>query len=214
MIGKYSFPALALCAFILVPHATFASCAEFEAEAEAVSGVVPKFDENGKLRAIVTYGEGTFLVPKRSLISTAREKATMNAKKEFSAWMAENLDSDTVVSSLSETEQETNQNGDTVGRARELETAINVMRSNTSAVLSGLVKLDECVDTDGKFVLVELGWKPSLSAAAADSKSTINNEVARGRSSGASSGSAIPQSPSKITPSDGYRKKSTLKDDF
>ena len=31
---------------------------------------------------------------------------------------------------------------------------------------SGLVKLDECVDTDGKYLPVEFGWKPSLSVAA------------------------------------------------
>ena len=89
------------------------------------------------------------------------------------------------------------------------------MRSNTSAVLSGLVKLDECVDTEQKFILVELGWKPSLSAAAADTKSTINSEVARGQDGGkSSSGSAVSQSPSQITPSSGYRKKSSMKDDF
>ena len=42
-----------------------ADCTQFEAEAEAYEGVVPKFD-NGKLRALLMYGEGNFLVPKRS----------------------------------------------------------------------------------------------------------------------------------------------------
>ena len=215
MIGNFRILVAASFAFISMHTAAQASCAQFEAEAEAVSGVVPKFDDNGKLRAIVTYGEGTFLVPKRSLINTAREKATMNAKKAFSAWMEESIESESVVADLTEVAQETNQNGETVGMARELETSINVMRSNTSAVLSGLVKLDECVDTEQKFILVELGWKPSLSAAAADTKSTINNEVARGQDGGKnSSGSAVSQSPSQITPSSGYRKKSSMKDDF
>ena len=43
---------------------------------------------------------------------------------------------------------------------------LQVMKSNTSTVQSGIIKLDECVDTEGKYVLVALGWKPRLSAAA------------------------------------------------
>jgi len=87
------------------------------------------------------------------------------------------------------------------------------MRSNTSAVLSGLVKLDECVDTKQKFLIVQLGWKASLSEAAADTKQKINSEVKRGDQGSASSATSSGRT-SKITPSKGYRKKSTLKDGF
>ena len=184
-----AFPFLTLCLLLATQNETYASCAQFEAEAEAVSGVVPKFDENGKLRAIVTYGEATFLTPKRSLISSARQKAELNAKKAFSAWMEESLSSESVVADMVETAQATNQDGETVGYAKELETQVNVMRSNTSAVLSGLVKLDECVDTEQKYILVELGWKPSLSSSAANAKKAMTAPPSQ-KATTASSGQA------------------------
>lgn len=156
------------------------SCDDYIKEAEAIEGAVPKFDNSGKLRAIIVYGEGSFLTAKRSLVSKARRKAELKAKRAFSEWMKESLQSETLAADMMETEQVTNQDGKTQGTARELETQINVMRSNTEAVLSGLVKLDECVDPDEKVVLVQLGWKPSMSAAAADAKQTITSETKRG----------------------------------
>ena len=50
---------------------------------------------------------------------------------------------------------------------------------------SGLVKLDECVDTDGKYVLVEFGWKPSLSVVAGQAAVVMRQPVSN------SSGAAV-----------------------
>ena len=197
----------------LSPVISFASCVEFEKEAEAIEGPVPHFDANGKLRAIVMYADASFLAPKRSLISKARRKAELKAKRAFSEWMKESFKSETLAADMMEQEEVTDQDGNTQGKVSELETQINIMRSNTSAVLSGLVKLDECVDTKQKFLMVELGWKPSLSEAAADTKQKIDSEVRRG-DKGSTSKATVSGKTSKITPSKGYRKKSTLKDDF
>ena len=68
----------------------------------------------------------------------------------------------------------------TQGQVEELKGSLQVMKSNTSTVQSGIIKLDECVDTEGKYVLVALGWKPRLSAAAADVNSTVLGDVKRG----------------------------------
>jgi hypothetical protein len=216
MIGK-SGPAIMIIGLLattaLLPSAAYASCVEFEKEAEAIEGAVPKFDENGKLRAIVMYADASFLAPKRSLISKARRKAELKAKRAFSAWMEENLGSETLATDMMEQEEVTDQDGNTQGSVRELETQINIMRSDTKSVLSGLVKLDECVDTGQKFVLVELGWKPSLSKAAADTKQKIKSEVKRGNK-GTRATDTDNRKSSKITRTTGYRKKSTLKDDF
>ena len=64
-----------------------ASCSQFEAEAEAYEGVVPRFNEDGGLEALLMYGEATFLVPKRSLISTARREAEMQARRAYSEFI-------------------------------------------------------------------------------------------------------------------------------
>ena len=53
------------------------TCVAYESEAEAFSGVVPKFNEDGSLRALLMYGEGTFLTSKRSLISDARRNCLL-----------------------------------------------------------------------------------------------------------------------------------------
>jgi len=197
----------------LSPGASFASCVEFAKEADAIEGAIPKFDDNGKLRAIVMYADASFLAPKRSLISKARRKAELKAKRAFSEWMKESFKSETLAADMMEQEEVTDQDGNTQGKVSELETQINIMRSNTSAVLSGLVKLDECVDTKQKFLIVQLGWKASLSEAAADTKQKINSEVKRGDQGSASNATSSGRT-SKITPSKGYRKKSTLKDGF
>jgi hypothetical protein len=71
----------------------------------------------------------------------------------------------------------------TTGSALELSSTLNVMRQNSEATLSGIAKLDECVDTEGKYLLVQLGWKPALSAGAADAKQAMNNASAGGKQS-------------------------------
>jgi hypothetical protein len=76
--------------------AVASSCAEFEAEAEAFSGVVPRFDENGKVRAILMYGESSFLTPKRSLIANARRKAELDARRAFAEFLKSDFDSQTM----------------------------------------------------------------------------------------------------------------------
>ena len=115
--------------------------------------------------------------------------------------------------------EKTDQDGNTEGMAEEISSEIDVIRTNTSAVLSGLIKLDECVDRKEKVVMVAVGWKPSLSEAAAGTKQKITKEVKRGDSGSksTSSGNASEgngRSTTKITPTKGYRKKSKLKDDF
>ena len=160
--------------------AVASSCAEFEAEAEAFSGVVPRFGENGKVRAILMYGESSFITPKRSLIANARRKAELTARRSYAEFLKSDFDAETIAVDLLETEQTTDQNGNSSGTAKELASTLNVMRQNTSATLSGIVKLDECVSQEGKYVLVQLGWKPSTSAAAADAKQTMNTDIARG----------------------------------
>jgi hypothetical protein len=161
-------------------QATASACAEFEAEAEAFDGVVPRFDEAGKVRAILMYGESSFLTPKRSLIANARRTAELNARRAYAEFLKSNFDSDTVASNLIETQQVTDVDGNTSGTATELASTLNSMRQSAQAILSGIVKLDECVNREEKYILVQLGWKPSTSTAAADAKQTMNEDVARG----------------------------------
>jgi len=190
-----------------------ADCTQFEAEAEAYEGVVPKFD-NGKLRALLMYGEGNFLVPKRSLIAEARRKAELTARRAYAEFLKSDFDASTVAADLMESEQNTDQDGNTSGNVRELASTLNVMRQNTQATLSGIVKLDECVSTEGKYVLVQLGWKPATSAAAADAKQTMNADIARGDQSSQDPSAAKTKSTSSATTAKGYRKKSSMADDF
>ena len=162
--------------------AVASSCAEFEADAEAFGGVVPRFDENGKVRAILMYGESSFITPKRSLIANARRKAELDARRAFAEFLKSDFDSKTVSANLVETASLTDDSG-TTGSALELSSTLNVMRQNSEATLSGIAKLDECVDTEGKYLLVQLGWKPALSAGAADAKQAMNNNSAGGKQS-------------------------------
>ena len=172
--------AFTLALLFLSSPALAVGCAEFEAEAEAYEGVVPRIDEDGKLRAVLMYGESSFLFPKRSLIADARRSAELKARRVFAEFLKSNFDAETVAADLTETQQSTDVNGNTSGTATELASQLNMMRQNSKATLSGIVKLDECVDTEEKYLLVQLGWKPSMSAAAADAKQAINNNVARG----------------------------------
>ena len=184
----------------------YANCSAFESEAEAFEGIVPAFNEDGSIRSLSMYGEGTFLFAKRSLITEARTKAVLRARRAFSEFITSDFSSSTVASSLIETSQNTDQDGNTTGSADELESTLDLMKNDSSAVMSGVVKLDECVDADEKYLLVRMGWKPEYSRAAAGAAgvmaetadSTGKQDVKR----------------SKIEPASGYRKKSSLADDF
>ena len=92
--------------------------------------------------------------------------------------MKQDLQSDSVIAEMMEQEESTDETGNTSGKVKELATQIDVMRSSSDAVLSGIVKLDECVDTTEKYVLVTLGWKPDLSKAAAKAKASAKNTKA------------------------------------
>ena len=210
MIGK-KLIAISLLSMTSVVFA--GDCKEFEAEAEAFEGLVPKFDDNGKVRALLMYGEGTFLVAKRSLINDARRNAELKARRAYAEFLKSGFESDTVAANMVNTKQMTDQDGNTSGTAEELSSTLDTMRQRSNETLSGLVKLDECVDTEGKYVLVQLGWKPATSAAAADAKVTMNNDIARGDSATSNSSESTP-STSKVKESEGYRKKSSLADDF
>jgi hypothetical protein len=213
MIGK----ALSLSIMCLISVNVMADCSEYEAEAEAIEGLVPKFDDSGKLRALLLYGEGTFLFPKRSLIADARRKAELNARRAYAEFLKSDFNAETVAATLVEQESNTDENGNTSGSVKELASTLEILRSNTSATLSGLVKLDECVSAEGKYVLVQMGWKPATSAAAADANQTMSADVARGAQgdqSAQNSSAAKTKPTSTVTPAQGYRKKSSLADDF
>jgi hypothetical protein len=170
--------AFGVLAFFSLPVSAQENCSAYEAEAEAFSGVVPKFDESGKLRALLMYGEGSFVTPKRSLIANARRKAEMRARQAYAEFLNSEFDSQTLSKNLVQTAESTKEDGETVGSATELSSTLEQMRNNASATMSGLVKLDECVDTAGKYVLVTLGWKPSLSRAAANSQRQMTQPAA------------------------------------
>jgi len=156
---------LILAFVMLFPElAVAAGCEEYEAEAEAISGVVPRFNPDGQLRSILIHGEATFLTNKRSLVNAARAKAELSAKQAFSSFLNESVSAAQKANSLLEQAELTDQDGNTEGRAIELASVVTSMQSNTSAVMKGIVKLDECVDSVGKYVLVTLGWKPEQSA--------------------------------------------------
>ena len=208
MIGK---GLIALVISLLSANAAFGGeCDAFVAEADAFEGLVPKFNEDGTIRSLSMYGEGTFLVPKLSLISEARQEAQDAARKAFSEFMRNNFDAERVASKMIETIENTDNKGNSSGSVEEIKTSLNIARSSTSGAQSGVVKLDECVDTEGNFVLVRMGWKPEMSEAAADARATINSEIAKGEAGE----TASDRDSVKIKEADGYRKKSSLADDF
>lgn len=181
------------------------ACDAMVAESEAISGVVPKFDDNGKLQSISMYADATFIVAKRSLIRTARDEAELRAKSELAKFFSEELRRDTLADSLTEQSEITDGANNTEALAVEIKRAVDIISSNTSAVLSGIVKLDECVDDEDKFIIVRMGWKPEYSAIAQDAKASSqgNNET-----------KAQAVEKQKIKEAKGYRKKSKLADDF
>lgn len=150
-----------------------ASCDEYLREAESVSGAVPRFTDAGQVEAIMAYGESTFFANKASLISTARKKAELDAKRNFSNWLNESVAAETTAQSMLEQVEATNERGETAGVAVELTRVIDTMRSNSSATIEGMTKLDECVDTDKGIVLVTFGWKPGLTDIASNQDNAI-----------------------------------------
>jgi hypothetical protein len=144
------------------------NCAAFEAAMQGpVGSVIPRVDSNNRLVSLVVYGESTFISAKRSLIGQARNTAELNAKRSFSEWISgENFSAEEQSQQLVETIELTNQDGQTAALATEISQYLNSMRSDTSATIQGLVKLDECVNAEEQYIVVEYGWSPSLGAAA------------------------------------------------
>ena len=101
------------------------------------------------------------------------------------------------------------------GTAEEINAMVETMASNSSAVLSGIVVLGECVDVDSKLVMVQAGWKPELSEVAADAKQKIKKSVAKAMQAlMARQRQKLHLLDSKIKSVDGYSLKSKNADDF
>ena len=198
----------------------FANCDAFMEEFETTSlGISYKKDpETGAIRAFLMSGEANFLAPKSSLVRKAKKKAFMRAKAEFTRFMKEDFVAADLVSDLTNSIETTDQDGNTSGTVEEMSSMVETMGSATESVLSGIVVLGECVDKTEKIAIVLAGWKPELSAAAADAKQTIKKEVARGDASVSSSGNNSSgggnKSTSKINEVKSYSKKSSIAKDF
>ena len=198
----------------------FANCDAFMEEFETTSlGISYKKDpETGAIRAFLMSGEANFLAPKSSLVRKAKKKAFMRAKAEFSRFMKEDFVAADLESELTNSIETTDQDGNTSGTVEEMSSMVETMGSATESVLSGIVVLGECVDKTEKIAIVLAGWKPELSAAAADAKQTIKKEVARGdapvSSSGNNSSGGGNKSTSKINEVKSYSKKSSIAKDF
>jgi hypothetical protein len=208
--------ALATTLFATIPVAgAYASCDGFMDEFETTSlGISYKKDpETGSIRAFLMSGEASFLAPKSSLVRKAKKKAFMMAKAEFTRFMKEDFAAADLTSDLTNQIENTDSDGNTSGQVEEISSMVETMASSTESVLSGIVVLGECVDKEQKLVMVVAGWKPELSAAAADAKQTIKKEVARGDAPVSSSGSGA-KSTSKVTGVKSYSKKSKIADDF
>ena len=191
-----------------------ADCVEFEAEAKAYSGLVPNLDDAGRIKSFSMYGEGTFIFPDRSLISNARVEAELTAKRSFAVFLKEGFNADTVTAKLMESEKLIDQDGNSSAIAKEIKSNLETMSQNVETTLSGIIKLDECVNTKDKYVLVKMGWSPKFSDAASKTSRVIANDIARGENNTQNVPDKKVGSSSKIEPVEGYRKKSSLSDDF
>ena len=198
------------------------SCSEFEkAMKGGADSAYPRI-KNGRVEAIVMYGEANAALKKRSLINKARMKADMRAKRAYSKWLEEATSSEEIVKDLTETAVETSGNPDdpeVKAAATELESIAETMKGSTKRVMSGLVRLDECVQ--GRRVMVEWGWKPSFGEAAADTSQKVRGQIKRGRAGSQTvdgksnqDGKTVSGPTTKVTPTKDYRRKSTLKDGF
>ena len=192
--------------FVLQQIAWAAECSDYLAEAELIEGAVPKLTEDGRIRAIVVYGEASFLAPKSSLISKARTTAELKAKRAFSEWLRSDVAASTKASLALEQTETTNEQGQTEGLATELTSVIETMGANSDATIEGLTKLDECVDIEQRVLYVQMGWRPDLARAA--------RSVSDGSAVNGASAANDTRPPSKIKEAEGYRKRSDLKDAF
>lgn len=212
MTGKRNLLALALCAASSVAYA--GACDQYLQDNGTTSGVIPNFNEDGTMRSLSLFAEQTFLVPKRSLVNKARTMAQNKASREFSTWIKQSVESNTLQAELMEQAETTTSDGVTSGQVEEITKFADVISSNTSSVLSGIIKLDECMDPEQKVIMVRMGWKASLSEAAADARATIDNNVARGESGASTSESSATSASQQVQGSEGYRAKSSLADKF
>ena len=197
MVAKLIKPAslmLSLAMFAM-PLQAYASCANFLDDVGSTSlGVSYKKDpETGKIVALMMMGEANFLTPKSSLVRKAKKKALMNAKAEFVRFMKEDFVAADLVSDLTAEATTTDSNGNTTGQVEEISAMAETMASSSQAVISGIVVLGECVDTEEKVAMVFAGWKPELSAAGADARKAMKAEAgssAAGTQTAANSGAA------------------------
>ena len=216
MIGNTNLRRTLICLILLIVSSVSgvkiaaASCEGFVEDLGQTFGVSIRKDKNGKVDAFFMVGESSFLVPKASLVRKAKKKAFMRGKADFSRFMKENFNATDLTSDLTNQIENTDQDGNTSGNVEEISSMVETMANNTEAVLSGIIVLGECVDTEQKLVMVKAGWKPALSAAAADAKQTIKKEVSRGDAP-VSNGSG---SSGKATPAKGYSIKSKNAKDF
>lgn len=155
----------------------YASCSAFLDEFETTSlGVSYKKDpETGKISALMMMGEANFLSPKSSLVRKAKKKALMNAKAEFVRFMKEDFSAADFTADLTNSIEQTDQDGNTTGAVEEISSMAETMASNAESIISGIVVLGECVDKDEKVAMVLAGWKPELSTAAANAKISTSN---------------------------------------
>ena len=177
--------------------ASFASCEDFLNEFETTSlGVSYKKDpETGRITALMMMGEANFLSPKSSLVRKAKKKALMNAKAEFVRFMKEDFSAADLTADLTNSIEKTDQDGNTTGAVEEISSMTEMMASSAESVISGIVVLGECVDKDEKVAMVLAGWKPELSAVAADAKQATSNPTSTSTSiASASSGEAASSS--------------------
>ena len=166
---------------LLFPSISFADCSGFAADVGQTFGVSLKRDpETRKVLGFYMVGEASFVAPKSSLVRKAKKKAFSNAKADFVRFMKEDFVATDLISDLTNTIETTDNDGNTSGTAEEISAMVETMASNSSAVLSGIVVLGECVDVDSKLVMVQAGWKPELSEVAADAKQNIKKSVAKG----------------------------------
>ena len=208
---------IVFCPFTSLATMAKADCSGFAADAGQTFGVSLKRDpETRKVLGFYMVGEASFIAPKSSLVRKAKKKAFNNGKADFVRFMKEDFVATDLISDLTNTIETTDSDGNTTGTAEEINAMVETMASNSSAVLSGIVALGECVDVDSKLVMVQAGWKPELSEVAADAKQKIKKSVAKGDASadGTAMSETTPTLDSKIKSVDGYSLKSKNADDF
>jgi hypothetical protein len=171
---------------VLASQGWASGCEDYLNEAEARSGVVPRFTADGLVSGIFTHGEASLSAPTASLVATARRDAELDAKRGLSEWLSMDVSAETLSQTVIEEATITNQSGDTQGAITEFARVIDTMRSQTEATLRGVVKLDECVDPQMGLVLVTMGWKPAFLEAVEPPASNVDTSAANSRTQGGS----------------------------